>query len=323
MPTETIHQWSSPIQPREEYEHVYIHVGMHRTGSTYLQKRIFPRLDVDCLEKPNFNYLLHSPQFDPNMMRLALETELPVKRKTRLVISQETIGGRPELNTSDWPTLGIARLKSTFPMCNIILVLRNQWDYLESMYAYRVMSRGLELRSFTGYLEDKLKGSLIATLSYDKLVTAYRAAFGESRVLVMLYEHLSGDPESFLARLCAFIGVESPGFDTSTRPNLTTRSPWMLNTHRFFNLPGRLAKTVVLHSPGGGRTRANDIARAYGKVKERMFESIVKKGQGVSRTRLTVHPSVRAQIDRQIAPSNRRLAAILGEQLSDLGYCME
>jgi hypothetical protein len=296
---------------------------MHRTGSTYLQKRIFPQLDVDCLEKPNFNYLLHSPEYHPHIMRLALEAELPAKRKTRLVISQETLGGRPELNPTGWPTLGIGRLKSTFPQCNIILVLRNQWDYLESMYAYRVMSRGLEFHSFTGYLENGLKGSLIATLSYDRLVSAYRAAFGESRVLVLLYEHLAGDPRSFLERMCDFMGVNLPEIDTSSRPNMTSRSSWMLNTHRILNLPGRLARTVILHSPGGGRTRANDVAKAYGRVKERMFESILKKGRGRSRTKLAVRPSVKAQIDREIGPSNRRLAAILGERLSELGYHME
>jgi len=116
---------------RDEYENVYLHVGLHRTGSTYLQKRIFPLLDVDFLEKPDFSFLLRSSDFDPHIMRLALEAELPTKRKKRLIISQETIGGRPELNSGDWPARGIARLKSTLPESNIILVLRNQWDYLE------------------------------------------------------------------------------------------------------------------------------------------------------------------------------------------------
>lgn len=313
----------SSIQPREEYEHVYLHVGMHRTGSTYLQKRIFPRLDVDCLEKPDVDYLLHSPEFDPDIMRRKLEAGLPQKRKARLVVSQETLGGRPEVNPADWPATGIERLRSTFPQGNVILVLRNQWDYLESMYAYRVMSRGLEFRSFTGYLEDQLEKSLIATLSYDRLVGAYRSAFGENRVLVLLYEELARDPVSFLGRMCDFIGVDPPEIETSSRPNMTSRSSWMLTTHRIFNLPGRFAKAVILYAPGGGRTRANDAGRAYGKLKERMFESIFRKGRGMSRARLGVRPSVKTRIDREIGPSNRRLEAALGEPLSGLGYWVE
>jgi hypothetical protein len=293
---------------------------MHRTGSTYLQKKIFPRLDVDCLEKPDVDYLLHSPEFDPHVMRRSLEADLPATRRARLVISQETLGGRPEENPPDWPGTGIERLKSTFPRGAIILVLRNQWDYLESMYGYRVMSRGLELRSFTGYLEEKLKGSLLATLSYDALVHAYRAAFGSERVLVLLYEELARNPESFLDKICVFIGVERPVIDTSPRPNVTSRSPWMLRTHRLFNLPGRLAKAAILHAPGGGRTRANDVARAYGRGKERLFGAIVGEGGRASRTRLVVSPSVRVRIDREIGPSNRRLAAALGEPLAEIGY---
>ena len=296
---------------------------MHRTGSTYLQKRIFPLLDVDCLEKPDVDYLLHSPEFDPDTMRRGLEVDLPPKRRTRLVISQETLGGRPEVNPADWPVTGIERLKSTFPQCGIILVLRNQWDYLESMYAYRVMSRGLEFRSFTGYLEDKLKESLLATLSYDALVSAYRAAFGENRVLILLYEQLARDPESFLDRICDFIGVERAAIDTSPRPNMTSRSPWMLSIHRVFNLPGRLAKAAVLYAPGGGRPRANDVGRGYGKAKERVLGVLLSPGRRGSRAQLVVRPSVKARIDREIGPSNRRLAAALGEPLSELGYYMD
>ena len=296
---------------------------MHRTGSTYLQKRIFPRLDVDCLEKPDVRYLLHSPEFDPYIMRTQLEAGVPMKRKVRLLVSQETLGGRPEVNPTHWPTMGIERLKATFPQGNIILVLRNQWDYLESMYAYRVMSRGLEFRSFTGYLEDKLKRSLIATLSYDRLVCEYRAAFGDDSVLILLYEQLARDPEAFLKRLCGFIGVELPAIENSSRPNMTSRAPWILNTHRIFNLPGWLAKVAVAHVPGGGQTRANDMARAYGRVKERTFASIGTTGRVAPRARLAVRPSVKARIDREIGPRNRRLAVTLGEPLSEFGYCVD
>jgi len=185
------------------------------------------------------------------------------------------------------------------------------------------MSRGLEFRSFSGYLKDKLNGSLIATLKYDRLVSSYRAAFGEDRVLVLLYEHLARDPESFLRRMCEFVGVEPPRVDTSSRPNMTSRSAWTLNINRILNLPGRLAVTAILHSPGGGRSRAGEVGKVYGRVKERMFESLASKPRRSKRTRLVVHPSVKAQIDAEIGPSNRRLAVILGEPLSELGYHLE
>ena len=301
-----------------DYERVYLHVGLHRTGTTYIQRVILPLLNIDRLVKPRASELLPRGNYDPAALRSELNALLPEKRHAALVISQETLSGRPENNPPDWPAALVERLHAAVPEGRIILVLRNQWDYLESMYAYRVMSLGLEVRSFNRYLKSNLRKSLLQTLAYDRLVSAYRSSYGEGNVLVLLQEQLESDSAEFVARLCGFLQVEMPALSESRRVNMTSRAPAVLRLHRLLNLPGRGATNTVRFL--GGYRASRVVRRTYSRIKERIAAPLTLGRSQGSRERLVVDQAVRNAIDEAIGPVNRRLQTLLSEDLVAHGY---
>ena len=68
--------------------------------------------------------------------------------------TQEWLSGSAEGNPI-WPWKRAAKkLKEAFPEAHVLIVLREQLDYILSIYAFRVLIRGLEHRDLNQYLND-------------------------------------------------------------------------------------------------------------------------------------------------------------------------
>ena len=145
-----------------------------------------------------------------------------------------------------WDKFRIAdRLKQTYPDARLILVLRNQLDYIVSLYMFRLCSRELEYRSLGAYLADLYDRGLESKLLYNLLISHYLDLFGRDNVLILTYEALRRDHIGFAAELCAFMGQMVPA-ELDTRPtNVSGRSVHVASLNRVANLPLAMA----LHTP--------------------------------------------------------------------------
>ena len=125
-------------------QEVFIHIGMPRTGSTFLQTKIFPTIEgVEFIGPPYtqygnaFNELLFADDtfYDEQKIRSELNS---IKGEKLLISNENFIGQSIYFNHINRTTIA-NRLKNIFPDATIILYLRNQLDLLKSLYSISVM----------------------------------------------------------------------------------------------------------------------------------------------------------------------------------------
>jgi hypothetical protein len=223
------------ILKREMKTTTYIHIGYHKTGSTFLQKRIFPKLPVNLITAPDINYISDSETFDPDLFTAEVKKRPHSAKFAKTVISQEGFSGSSDGNPARDPFRIGERLKQAFPEGKIIIVTRDPEDYILSLYAFRVAVRGLETRTLERYL--KAKGSQLSKkLDYSKLIDHYKTLFGEDSVLVLTYEELKTSPHQFTAKLADFIGEKFNETISFSPENRGIRSIALLKFHRTLNI---------------------------------------------------------------------------------------
>jgi len=124
------------------------------------------------------------------------------------------------------------RIARYIPRCRIICTLR---DPVERLYShYRLLRREGWLGPIT--LEAALAkdltwsgpGNLHGSNRYAAHVRGWRETFGADNVLVMLHDDLIANPNDYLARVCAFVGIAAftlPEGRARERVNTVERAP--------------------------------------------------------------------------------------------------
>ena len=224
----------------------YIHIGYHKTGSTFLQKRIFPRLPVNLITAPDIKYISDSEEFDKNLFISKLKKREKGTECAKTVISQEGFSGSSDGNPARDPFRIADRLKETIPNAKIIIVTRDPEDYMHSLYAFRVAVRGLETRTYERYIQAK-KEQLRRKLNYPVLINHYRELFGKDAVLVLEYEELKEGPHKFIEKLTDFIGEKIDERYTVKPENEGIYSEKLLKFHRTINVFAGTAVFLLRH----------------------------------------------------------------------------
>jgi hypothetical protein len=181
----------------------YLHVGTHKTGTTSLQAMlaendallarsgihvpVTARVTPGSAGHHNIAWELNNPyQFDPEGGTLdALLDEIAQVAAPTVCISSEEF----ELLAADPDKLRklAAALRSVGYEPHVIIYLRPQADYIESLYAEIVKRWTVDLREFLGrVLTDGVYGE--SWFDYDRLVGAFERAFGPDRVHVRAYD---------------------------------------------------------------------------------------------------------------------------------------
>ena len=87
----------------------------------------------------------------------------------------------------------------------ILIIIRNQWDVLESLYTYRISNKGVEWRSFSTFVKQTVATpEKIDKWGYLELVTLHLRLFGRKNVLILPLEMLETSPQEFLNRISPF-----------------------------------------------------------------------------------------------------------------------
>lgn len=205
---------------------IYIHVGMPKTGSTFLQQVVFRHFaDIDyweIFEHPstyyieriaNSNYL----NFNPEWTR-KLKAMVEASPSSKILISFEGLFGSYSNNyKSNYTSARI--LKDIFPEAKIILCIRRQEDLLTSNYA-QLVSEGYS-GSFNGYVNfnsrtkefdfERIESRIsinLPSLTFSPYIEHYRSLFGASSVHVVPFELMKKDIHDFVRSLADFIGIE-------------------------------------------------------------------------------------------------------------------
>ena len=206
----------------ERSEPILVHIGFHKTASTWLQKHLFnveAGAGFACPWTVNdIAGLLVDPHpfaFDPEAagQRFAPGMTEARSRGRIPVISCEELSGNPQ--SGGWSNLMVAeRLHAMFPQARILIVIREQRAMIRSTYKQYVRMGGAA--TIRHYLDPpeigpRVPGFRFDNFQYHHLVNRYRDMFGADRVLVTPMERLSEDPEAFTGEIAGFAGGEHPG----------------------------------------------------------------------------------------------------------------
>ena len=251
---------------------VVIHIGLHKTGSTYLQETFFPRLNVDLVTDIGQRHLR---DLSTGGMEAVAETARQSELFGRTFIwSQEALSGRADGNLSvDYKAVA-ERLKKLFPSATILIVLRRPRDYIFSLFRYYTVNRGLVWRDLGSYLDANFLARLAPKLDYRHLVSLYRDLFGSKQVVVLRYEDFRDHPERFLTTISSLCDCDLPRPIETERVNRSFRSARAITMHRILNLPVIL--TCALLERCGATVSAKEVRRWFREFKPRKLMPLTR-----------------------------------------------
>jgi hypothetical protein len=294
-----------------------VHIGYHKTASTWLQLCVFPHLSRVRYGDPILRYLLADLATAPGESFFAAPFER-VFRQTQegaalpVLLSDEGVSG------SLWDGYGAGprnaeRLARVLPESRILVLVRRQDDMLRSIHGQYVNEGGT--RPLGDFLSGgQIEGSRLSLehLEYDKLVRLYVDLFGRDRVRVMPYEYLRAQPAKFLHELCAFVGSGLSGRVSARRQNrsLTVPSLWLLRAWNRLFRQSRFNRQPVVRALPGGRRARNLLQRRIDPVLRRLAGNLVS----------TKEDRTLEAIAARFSASNRRLQQLCAYSLTEWGY---
>lgn len=209
------------------YNNLFIHVGLPKTGTTFLQKNVFPYLDVNYIpEYTKFGNL------DRRILTFAYQADKPI------LISDEYLYGRIISSQQKANNVTILkRLKRLYPNAKIIICFREKKSWLKSIYNQfrKHMSRNVLVKNFDDWYNNYFDDEALNFTNYKNLA---KELFDE--VLILHYEDLVKDPDNFVKNIADFIGVDMPNYDKSR-----VNPSWKEKHYNAVNFLGKLPLSRV------------------------------------------------------------------------------
>lgn len=306
----------------EQGDTVLIHIGYHKTASSFLQHNVF-ETDQQLLSAPRGS--IRARFLEPGGLDFDSEKTVEWLNEWRdearaagrhLILSDEELSGSIHTGGSGgYVTKEVAtRLQQVAPDAHILIVIRNQLDLIESAYRQYV-KRGGTL-PLTKYLTDrgtnyKLPGFRFHHLDYYALVQLYRSLFPAERVHIMTYETLRADPERFLGDLALALGLPCLKARSSTPSNVSSSATSVVLarfTNHFYGRD-RLNYGSVFHIP----VVHTMLGRLYSRIDGLRFAELPSRVVGLSERN-------RSRIAQRYRDGNRKLEQLTALPLTEQGY---
>lgn len=180
---------------------IYIHVGPHKSATTFLQNIIFPQIEeINYINKPKFD--IKNPKLD------FLKFDIEFDKKN--LISNESFSGRQQFGgegSKFEKTLQITdELYKTFPKAKIIVGYREKENWLSSLYSQYLKGGGiLDYNDWYKKIFDK------KFLEFDNYINYLKRLFDS--VYIYKFSLLKKNPKEFTKGICNFMNVETPEFE--------------------------------------------------------------------------------------------------------------
>lgn len=172
-------------KPTTQDKEVFFHVGLAKTGTTYLQHKFFPKLRgikyIRRTKYRNFKYVQIIKRTDYEKYLVSNEFDRQLEKETK-------------------------NIASVFPDAKIIIVLRRHDSWIASQYKRRIKNgysltfkEFIDLEKDQGYWKQK-------DLYFYPMLKMIERRF-KTRPLVLFYRELRKNPYLFLERISQFLGV--------------------------------------------------------------------------------------------------------------------
>lgn len=215
---------------------LYIHTGIRKTATSWLQNIIFNK----C---PEINYIAKTDDYYPQWLidwhylddfafeqqKQKIKNKLTSVRKPQKVnlISSEAFTNTGVIHSQAY------RIKSIYPNAKIIITLRNPIDTIQSHYRHDVslgdawlpMEEYLDYKR-TPFVIGKRRSIYLPDFFYNEMVSLYNQLFDKTNVCILLYEDLIQKPKYFINQLEVFMGVNLHFDENTLNTKLNTGTSW-------------------------------------------------------------------------------------------------
>jgi hypothetical protein len=311
--------------PTRDPANLLIHVGLHKTGTTWLQDRVFVnnKLGFDSPWGPMASpavaeFMLVDPlSFDAKATLTRLGPDVNASREKGYipVLSHEGLSSRPVRGTYYAPTVA-GRLHEVFPNARIVIGIREQKGMILSLYRQFVRNGGVySLKQFIGTGNEPAGWSPLCRLEffhYDRFVRCYQDLFGQDNVLVQPLELLRDDEPRYLRRLLDFAG--STGSPEDLGKAGVSNAGWGGQTLEIFRFFSRFAVRNPLGPKQPWSVRnAQRICYKLDKIIPKSRHAKIEKSW-----KAYIKDRAQSRYDE----SNAELARLTGLDLASMGYAM-
>ncbi|WP_299119797.1 hypothetical protein [uncultured Winogradskyella sp.] len=203
---------------------IYIHLGIQKTGSTFLQKEFFSlykdkTVYINRSSLAEFKtYILRTDDFAFQATKAReIFNSIVEKHKVcdRVVLSDEEFYGNPFMGVLDRKR-NIDRLVEVFgDALHVIIFIRNQQPLIDSLYKQYIKTGGTA--SFKNFISSNGYPLIfnIDHLKYDKYLNYVRLKIGQRKLKILLFEEFVNDMQSTLQELDSFVNESVTKFDFS------------------------------------------------------------------------------------------------------------
>jgi hypothetical protein len=302
-----------------------VHIGYHKTGSTWFQKRLYPaarghralprRLVQEALLMPP------AFAFDAAVARQALGADVADRP---LILCEEELSGNPHsAGMRGAQTKDVAeRIAATLPEADIVIFIRNQVDLAAALYRHYVREGGtyrprrylMPARYRTDVARHPFKFPVfdLCHLDYLGALEHYARLFGRGRVHVFPFETFRANPRGFVADFCDQLGLEVDLSALDYRPDNEGLGAHAMRLGRVLN---RFSYRSVLDKHWWVRGISN-------KLRSNPPLWLMRAGLGGPRqsARTLLGSALSEEIATHFASANRELAARWSLPLAQLGY---
>ncbi len=300
-----------------------IHIGYHKTGTTWLQNFLFNDRGAGFTQPWERGDIIDRLVLADVFAFDAIETRGYFAEKRREaeaqglipVLSAERLSGNPHSGGYDSRTVA-DRLRACFPEDRVLVVFREQKSMILSSYKQYVRVGGTS--SLKRYLHPPEMGKPRVPLfrldyfRYDRLVSYYRDLFGAERVLAMPFEHLKQDAAAFTKRICDFAGAKEPAEIKRERSNvaLSGLAALLKRPVNALCVRDRVNPGALIDHPKfntGMESLFETVDRLTPKGVQDWFDGRAKR-------------AIAAHAGDHFREGNRRLGELVGVDLGALGY---
>lgn len=301
-----------------------LHIGFHKTATTFLQQSVFAKSELGycpimtAAQATEYFILCHERRFDPNAIRAEIAPILGGDAQGLVpVVSHEALSGNFAAGlvmVRDTPR----RLRAVFPDARVIIGVREQRSLIRSLYGQYIMDGGIHsIEEFLGAAVPRpgfRPPCDLERFEFDLTVSTYQEVFGPSNVLVLPFELLLRDRRAYLERIREFSGASPVHSQAMPGPERNVGiGSWAYGLRRRLN-------RIVDRPPSTRGDRAS-LPLAYklsDSALRRVDASLPASLRRMGDRRLRERVALR--IGDSYAESNRRLAALTGLPLAELGY---
>ena len=305
-----------------------LHVGYHKTGTTWLQTRLFASDEVgfctNSFRRDALHVFVypHAFEFDAAEARAFYQAEWQrCPPGTVPVLSMERFSGTPHAGRYDSAEVA-RRLRQTFPEGRVLIVVREQEGAILSSYRQYVKNSGP--LSLDGYLHPPYESSVIHqfhydAFRYDRLVALYDDLFGPENVLVLPYEAFRADPVAYMASIVRFAGLDpQPELLERLRPTDRENASLSALTTSLKRRANRLVsrKTAINPAPV---VRLSDRGAVAVRTLFYKLDGWLPRGRRIDAAQ---RERIREVVGDRYAAGNAALAERTGADLGRYGYRM-